>query len=566
MKKIILCAITLLCSVMATSQVTNEGKPKSWDANNLRSINKESLKVIEMPTFDLKKIQAEDVINDQDRSKVYRFGYEFDVNYDINSSGKWDQLSNGDWIWRIRFKSKYARTMNFVFEKFRLPEGASLYFYNTDKSDLLGAYTHTFNRDDEMLGTWLIEGEDIVVEYFVPESAKGKEKLQISKIVHGYRSVTDFDIQQKALNDSGDCNQDVDCPVGSDFDDIKDDLKRAVGMMVVGSSGFCTGTLINNTNNDGAPYFLTANHCFENNNTGAIGDTSIWAFRFNWISPNPSCATTTNSTNGTFDQTTSGSTILARNTESDVLLLNIDSSLPESWNLYWAGWDRSGSVPSFTVGIHHPSGDIMKVCRDNDAPEYFERLFNGDPDTKLWRIIGGGSNQGWDLGVTEPGSSGSALFDPNGRIIGQLAGGFAQCLFTNDDGTEDWYGRFDISWDFGTTDATRLSNWLDPANTGQITLNSLEEEIILSVEENKLDSQTVFYPNPSDGIFNVSNNSGSRLTYSLFNLTGQLVGKGEMTDKNTVLDMSANVSGVYFISITDTSTNANITKKIVISK
>ena len=34
--------------------------------------------------------------------------------------------------------------------------------------------------------------------------------------------------------------------------------------------------------------------------------------------------------------------------------------------------------------------------------------------------IGFGNGNGWDLGVTEGGSSGSALFDGNGRIIGQL--------------------------------------------------------------------------------------------------------------------------------------------------
>ncbi|WP_299260143.1 T9SS type A sorting domain-containing protein [uncultured Aquimarina sp.] len=558
MKKIILCSVALLFCIIASAQVTNEGKPKSWDTEFL-SIEKKSLVAIEMPDFDLMKIQKEDVINDQDKSKVYRFGYEFDVNYDINNSGKWSQLSNGDWIWRIRFKSKKARTMNFVFEKFRLPEGASLYLYNIDKSDLLGAYTSTFNRDDEMLGTWMVEGEDITVEYFVPASSKGKEKLQISKIVHGYRSVTDFNVQQKALNDSGDCNQDVDCSVGADFDDMKDNLKRAVGLMVVGSSGFCTGTLINNTSNDGAPYFLTANHCYQDEN-GNTSNTGIWAFRFNWVSPNPSCATTTASTNGTFDQTTSGSTVLANNTESDVLLVNIDSSLPNSWDLYWAGWDRTGTAPSFAVGIHHPSGDIMKVCRENQSPTERIISFNGNATTEMWNVAD------WDLGVTERGSSGSALFDPNGRIIGQLAGGAAACTFTNDNNQFDVYGRFDVSWDFGTTNATRLSNWLDPINTGATTLNSLAEEITLSVDENELNKNIILYPNPSNGVFSVSNNSESRLTYSLFNITGQQIDNGEMIDRNVLLDMSGNVSGVYFISITDTSTNVKITKKLVINK
>jgi len=36
------------------------------------------------------------------------------------------------------------------------------------------------------------------------------------------------------------------------------------------------------------------------------------------------------------------------------------------------------------------------------------------------------------------------------------------------------YGRFDISWNGGGTNDTRLSNWLDPSpSTGQMTLDGL---------------------------------------------------------------------------------------------
>ena len=73
----------------------------------------------------------------------------------------------------------------------------------------------------------------------------------------------------------------------------------------------------------------------------------------------------------------------------------------------------------------------------------------------------------WDLGTTEPGSSGSPLFDQNHRIIGQLHGGYAAC--GNND--SDWYGRFFTSWTGGGTPATRLSDWLDPLNTGQHALD-----------------------------------------------------------------------------------------------
>ena len=73
----------------------------------------------------------------------------------------------------------------------------------------------------------------------------------------------------------------------------------------------------------------------------------------------------------------------------------------------------------------------------------------------------------WDLGTTEPGSSGSPLFDQNHRIIGQLHGGYAAC--GNDD--SDWYGRFFTSWTGGGSPTNRLSDWLDPISTGQPALD-----------------------------------------------------------------------------------------------
>ncbi|RZS99867.1 T9SS type A sorting domain-containing protein [Aquimarina brevivitae] len=525
------------------AQVTNEGKPQSF---NLKQ--KATVDPIKMPEFDLKKIQEEDKINDQDRAKPWRFGYEFSVDYGMKNSGVWDEIPGKGRIWRVLIESKGAKTLNFVFNKYKVPTGATVYLYNDDKTDLLGAYTNVFNRPDEMLGTWMVDGDKVWIEYFEPNAVRGQGNLNLSKVVHGYRSVTNAEVMAKALNSSGDCNQDVDCPVGSDFDAIKDELKRAVGFIIL--NGFvCSGTLINNTNNDGAPYFLTANHCDE-------GSHSTWAFRFNWISPNPSCATVANSTDAAVNQTTSGATVLAANSKSDMKLLRLDGGLDESWDLEWAGWDRSDNTPSFVVGIHHPSGDIMKVCRENDAPTKTAISFNGNPSTEMWRIAD------WDLGVTEGGSSGSAIFDPSGRIVGQLAGGAAACQGTNDNNQFDVYGRFNISWDFGTTDATRLSNWLDPANTGQTTLDRLSQ--VLSVEDNLLKEGIRLFPNPVEEELTVINSSGNPIQYKVFNLLGQLVNAGKDDLERFPINVANNKSGMYFITIEDMVTKGKISQKIII--
>ncbi len=550
----------LLSAVFVNAQVTNEGFPKSWGMQKA----KKSIAPILMKSIDFNKIKAEDAINDKKDNVPFRFGHELGVDLGLDNAGVWDELANGDRIWRTNIVSKGATTLNFIFNEFKIPKGATLYLYNDDKSDVLGAYTDVFNRPDKMLGTWLIEGDNIWIEYYEPVSVKGQGKLNISKVIHGYRSVTDAMVRQKDLGSSDNCNHDVDCTIGNDFDALKDQLKRSVALFILGG-GVCSGTLINNTSNDRAPYFLSANHCFVNNDTGQTDNPATWAFRFNWISPNPSCGTTASSTDGDrSQQTTSGATILARNEKTDMLLVNIDTGLPEEWNLNWAGWDRSGNVPRFVVGIHHPEGDIMKVCRESDPPTKSVISFNGEPQTEIWEIAD------WDIGVTERGSSGSTIFDPSGRIIGQLAGGGAACSGLDDNGLPDFYGRFDVSWDFGTTDATRLSNWLDPTNTGDFTADIISQDGTVpptptppAPEERE---EVIVFFNPSEAKVTISNTiTNNIITYSIYDISGALVDSGQITGEEEEIDMTSKSSGMYFVFV-ENSVGGSFVQKVVVNQ
>ncbi len=533
----------LLFVLGVNAQITNEGLPISWSMQSKKSITPMLMK-----SFDLKRIKAEDEKNDLDTSLPWRFGYELKVDLGLENSGVWDEFSNGDRIWRINIISQGAKTLNFIFDSYKIPRGATLYIYNNDRTDLLGAYTNIFNRPDEMLGTWLIEGDNVWIEYFEPASVKGKGKLNIAKVIHGYRSVTNSEIQAKNLGSSGSCNQDVDCNAGGGFDSLKDRLKHAVAFIVM--QGFvCTGTLINNTKKDKAPYFLTANHC-------NAGSESTWAFRFNWISPDPSCATTSPTVDTAVNQTTSGATLLASNPESDFKLLSLDGGFDPSWDLEWAGWDRTGNIPRYAVGIHHPSGDIMKICREDDELSKIKTSIGGiDLPVESWKI------NDWDLGVTEGGSSGSALFNPEGKIVGQLSGGGASCSGTNDNGLPDYYGRFDVSWGFGTTDDTRLSNWLDPINSNIQTLDMLNPPMTPKGEE-----VSVFF-NTSKGVVTVSNNtSNTVLDYIVYDISGQLVDSGKLFGDRQDIDMQNKSSGMYFVYIKNIINGASLTKKIIVNQ
>ena len=447
-----------LTSILSFGQeIPEDIKPPSWSLDNLTNV-----KPYKLPSFDLKKIEKEDKVNDKDKSKPWRFGHDIYVDDNMNDVGEWTVLENGDRIWRMSYTSEGAYSLNFMFDVFRIPVGAKLYVYNNDKNDLLRPFTHHNNNPEEILGTWLVNGDHAWIEYYQPANVVGKAKIVVGSVIHGYRTAETY---QKALNDSGACNQDVDCDITPatdpfDINTRKEEVKKAIGMLVTGGNGFCSGTLVNNTNNDGTPYFLTANHC--------SGGEAGWAFRFNWRSPNPSCSTNVNSTNGPFNQTVSGSIVRANSSESDMELVEITdpSFFNNNPDVVWSGWNRSTTqTPQISFGIHHPRGDIQKVCRDDQGGTRFVTSFNGNPTTEMWRIAD------WDLGVTEPASSGSGLFNENGHLIGMLSGGSAACSGTIDNGGFDVYGRFGVAWDFGSTASSRLREWLDPGNTGVTILD-----------------------------------------------------------------------------------------------
>lgn len=563
MKKLLpyLFAITLSYTV---AQVTNEGQPASWDFNT-----KSNIEAINLSLVDIQKIRAEDKINDKILAKPFRIGVPLSVNYSLANSGIWTQLSNGDRIWRILFNSKDAVHLSVNFDRFYLPEGAKIYLYNNEHTDLLGAYTHTQNNEQEVLGTWFVKGENLWVEYYEPASVKGKGKLNISSVIHGYRLGQTYQKGylsiEKGLNDSGNCNHDVDCPIGNDFEAQKDILKKAVAFLNMGDGFICTGTLINNTAQDKTPYFLSANHCYERDG-GGTANPALFSMRFNWISPNPVCASTANSTNVVENQTMSVATFRARNALSDFLLVEINNNIPANWDVTYAGWDRSDTNPTFEIGIHHPRGDIMKVSRDDTG------AVKADTGEELVWLIGGlsdgiGTGGGWEIGVTEGGSSGSALFDQNGRIIGQLLGGEAACSANNttsDNNDFDIYGRFATSWDAGGSASTQLKDWLDSGNLGMTTLDELQN--VLATNDELLEQNLTLYPNPTSGLIQVkiADVSGD-LKYDVYNLLGQNL-QSNTLQKGEPIDLSTLPNSIYLLKITDIERSASLTKKIILNK
>jgi hypothetical protein len=417
------------------SQQGDGGLPKTF--KEVVDYNKIDKRVFDEPNIAALKI--EDSLTDNSGTAPWRFGFNNQTNINISNSGTWTNLPNGDRIWQLVIVCKNALTVNLTFSQTFIPKGNELYVYNPSKDFILGKFTasHLYNGE---LGTELVPGEMTIVEYFVPKGSS-IGNINICTVTHGYRTPDEFLL--KAFGGSGACNVNVNCPEGAAWTQ----QRNSVVMLVSGSNGFCTGALINNTLNDGKPYVLTANHCYSN--------PATWIFRFQWEST--SCINP--STSPTF-QSLSGAVLRAQGTPSDFCLVEITGGLvngtvPAAYTPYFSGWDNTETISTSAVCIHHPSGDIKKIAIENNA--LISTNFGGSPSNSHWGVLS------WDLGVTEPGSSGSPLFNQNRRIIGQLHGGASACGASV---LSDEYGKVSVSWNpAGSTSSGQLKYWLDPNNT-----------------------------------------------------------------------------------------------------
>lgn len=437
--------------------------------------NTKSIDSYLLPQPDVKVLLEEDAINDKSGNTFWRFAIHHTTNYTIYNSGSWEQLPDGGKIWRLNVSSKGALTLNLIFKDVVIPQGAELFIYNPEKTFVLGRFTQKHITEGQ-LGSEIIPGNSAIVELFLPKNIENAE-LTLYKVGHGYRTAAEY--ITKGLNTSGACNMNVNCPDGL----MWEDQKRSAIMIASSNSvasGFCSGALINNTENDGKPYILTANHC------GSSGFAS-WFFRFNWES-----ATCSNPGTSPAYQSLSGAVSRANRQASDFRLLEITGGLesgtiPAAINAYFAGWNNSNVSPTTSVSIHHPDGDIKKISFDDDSATV-AMYGSGGEANNTWRVV-------WDRNTTtEGGSSGSPLFNQNGHIIGQLWGGQASC--SNQAGP-DYYGRLFNSWQpSGSSNNQQLKYWLDPNNTGATYIDGYDPHAIAY----NLDARILSINSPGTGI------------------------------------------------------------------
>ena len=456
--------ICILMTLQLNAQISQGGTPESFKRNFKNSIQEYVLPAVS------ENWKINQAANSEKNGTIDPIAKNIETNLTLQNSGTWIEKKNGDRIWRLTIKASNAIGINPLFKNFYLPEGSKLFVYNNAHTQILGAFTAKNNHSSEYFSTEIIFGNEMTIEYFEPKEVRNKGKFTIEKVGSFYKDLVHND-NTKGFNDPDNiCQININCSEGNNFQDQKNGVARILTTYSSGQ-GWCSGSLINNAA-DNKEYFLTAYHCGDESTNQQFNQ---WIFYFNYefngCNNSTTAPITTNSVTGAQVKSRSND-LNSTSISSDFLLLELNNTIPSSYNPYYNGWNISSTTTSSGVGIHHPLGDTKKISTFTSTPSTTGVQWSGTgylpvAGTTHWSLSWSSTSNGH--GVTEGGSSGSPLFNSNGEIIGTLSGGGSKCVSQN---LSDQYGKMSYHWSSnGTANNRQLMPFLDPNNTGITSLS-----------------------------------------------------------------------------------------------
>ena len=449
----------------------------------LRITRQKTTNVKVMPPLDARKIAALQR-QDRDGSAPFHFGEGFDTHLTL-TDGEWMDVENGR-LWTMTFVSEGAYSINFVFADFHLPDNAKLYIANEDGDMLYGPVTSKATTEDGSFLTDLIKGDRVTIYLFEPSDKKGMSKLTIKRVIHAFVNL--FGNPLRSLG----CHEDIACHPA-----WKRESDAIALVLLANGKELCSGSLLMTADQSFRPRFLTVFHCIDDDRDGKLSDSEIshaknWMFKFQYK------MTSCGGDNVTSGISYNGADYMAAWNKTDFALMELKEEVSRNPDLSWLGWDRRGNIPTSGTGIHHPSGDVMKISFD------YNRLRSNTQNDVNYPV-----NTHWVVkfkkGTVEGGSSGSPLLDENKRVVGQLHSAKSVC--THDE--PRFYGQFHRSWIGGGANSTGLRHWLDPHNTGAMMTNTSKSPII-SGPTTVLNQETYTIQNmPSGSSVRWSTNNGN---------------------------------------------------------
>ena len=434
------------------SQLSGGGLPFFLQPSILRTSSGSFF--LEMPAFNLDSVLREDALNEKNRRESYRFAHKFYTRIEKKRDAVLTQLPDGTKVWQIGIRSEGAYSINLLLKDFEIPEGGRLFVYNTNHSYIIGSFDYRNNSTEKILPIRPVAGDAIIVEYSEPANVPFEGNFTITEVNHDYR---DFLKSEPDGNDNNDyaCMPNVFCS------NAAEETIRSTVLLIINGNTRCTGSLINNTSDNGQPYLLTSVHCLANpaefpKNKDYYNDkagTIITFFNYNRPVCNPNIKM-----KGSEEMSVAGAYARAIIEKKDIALLELKNDPPDYFNAYYAGWNRDlGGREGRHTNIHHPSGVVKKYGMTERNVELVSYPMYFDANSH-WYV------PSWTIGSTHGGSSGSPLFDRNNLIIGGLSGGSSTCQGSNSDGNADYFFALGKGWETIVPE-NQLKTYLDPLNS-----------------------------------------------------------------------------------------------------
>lgn len=429
------------------AQVSHGGRPLPLSL--MRSTNGQMFK--EMPPFDVQEELRIDSLNESDLRSGFRFAYKFITDYNRYNSGVTFTGPDGTRVWRLGIYSPGALSINVLFTEYELPEGAQLFLYNEDQTQILGSFNHLNNSELNLLPVSPIQGDRLIIEYQEPANASFQGRLTVGEVNHGYRSL-------RGLEPGDNTSLISKIPPLACYQDGTNDYAQwgqSVVLLIIDGSVGCTGTLINNTDNDGKPYLLTASHCLnkqftmKNPDYEKIAGSIVCFFNFN----SPFCDPILR---GTEEMSTASTYFKAVNEMADMALLELTATPPVYYRPYYAGWNAQEVGPAPYTCIQHPQYSVKRISISDEDLAPFTLT---DPNMIFYENAHLHVKT-WEVGYTASGSSGSPLFNADGEIIGALSGGQS----SENSPKNDYFFSLKKPWDAIDTPERQLKYWLNPSD------------------------------------------------------------------------------------------------------
>ena len=459
------------------------------------------------------------------------------------------------------------------FDQFHLPVGAELWVTDVTGVWQEGPYDFRDNDEHGRLATGDVPGEWAVIRLRAPHGLSSNVRLHIEGAAALFRDV------DGARGGSGPCEVDVACPEIQGWECQRDATVR-LSIIENGGSYLCSGAMVNTTALDCRQYMLTALHCASD-----ADDDEFALLKVYYNYERPECG----EGNGLLNRRRTGVIRLADSDDvqgnnfqgSDFLLVEVEDAIPSSWDVYYAGWDASGSGSGEGVGIHHPSGDVKKI---STYTQNTSSISLGDFGSH-WRVY-------WietvtEHGVTEGGSSGSHLFNEEGLSIGTLSAGLSACSnggAGNGTGPNqpDYYGKMSFHWDDNPNPADeKLELWLDPQNTGQTVLHGAYPDFdaavpcgpdqaceeIADVSQLQIERELKVMPNPASSQLHLrlpAQGWTDAAMIRVFDAMGRIVASETWWGGAAVLDVSGLSRGCVLVSVS-LSDGSQTTRRVVLN-